>query len=145
MLERMIEQMHWANALSLEWLAGDRKEKAQHMRLLGHVLNAESVWLQRIHGALKDKTAFTDRTLDEMAAMNDANRRDFLALAASDVSRVIDYNLFNGDAARSSVLDIFLHVWSHGFHHRGQMSALASRAGEQFPNVAHIQFSRVVK
>jgi uncharacterized damage-inducible protein DinB len=77
--------------------------------------------------------------------MNAANHRDLLALAADGVTRVFEYALFSGEPGRSTVLDMILHVYSHGFHHRGQMSALASKAGEQFPNVAHIQYSRTLK
>lgn len=104
MLERLIHQMKWANDLTLEWLAGDRKEKDAHLHLAAHILNAESVWIQRVRGVLRDKTAFTPRSLDEMVAMNAANHRDLVEIAGGDVSRPFDYALFSGEPGRSTVL-----------------------------------------
>ncbi len=54
----------------------------------------------------------------------------------------VDYQMMDGSAVRSKIDDIILHAFSHGFHHFGQMAALASQAGLKFPERSFIAFSR---
>jgi uncharacterized damage-inducible protein DinB len=67
----------------------------------------------------------------------------FAAVLESDLSRLIEYRLMDGSPGRSTVGDILLHMATHGFRHRGQLSSLASQVGRPMPNVSYIHFTRI--
>jgi uncharacterized damage-inducible protein DinB len=58
-----------------------------------------------------------------------------------DLREPVEFSFFDGSPGRSSIETMILHVFSHGFHHVGQMAALAAKAGKKFPNVSYIGFS----
>ena len=61
------------------------------------------------------------------AGQVEAAIREFKALMASDLKKEIEYRLFDGSPGKANIEDMILHVFSHGFHHRGQMAAMASK------------------
>jgi uncharacterized damage-inducible protein DinB len=142
MLLKLIEHMYWANGRIHEWLLPGRASAEEHAKLASHILNAEKVWICRAKGIPSEPHAFTLRSLDEMAALSAANRAGFSDLLKMDVSAPIPYRMFSGSPGNTSIEDMILHVFSHGFHHVGQMSALASRNGEKFPDASYIGFTR---
>ncbi|MEO6094446.1 MAG: DinB family protein [Fibrobacteria bacterium] len=142
MLEKSLAHMHWANARIHEWLKPGRASAEEHAKLASHILNAEKVWISRAKSIPSDPHAFTLRSLDEMSALNDANHAGFLDLLKKDIARPIPYRMFSGSPGSTSIEDMILHVFTHGFHHAGQMAALASRNGEKFPDVSYIGFTR---
>jgi uncharacterized damage-inducible protein DinB len=143
-LESLIEQMHWANARMIEALQSRAGSELppNMLRLAGHILTAESLWINRMLGRDYVRNAFLEIAIPEMAAKNDANRNDFLGLVQGDTSRRMDYQLINGTPMNSSIDDILLHVSTHGFHHRGQMAALARQHDWTFPDTSFISYSR---
>jgi uncharacterized damage-inducible protein DinB len=142
MLEKLIPQMYWANALAIDWFKANSGSDPFFHKVTSHVLNAESIWVARIRGESHDTDTLRLVPAADMAARNGKNRDLFLAALAGDSARMIDYRLLNGDPGRTSVEDILLHVWSHGFHHRGQMAAKASTLGLKYPNVAYVSYTR---
>lgn len=142
MLEKLIEHMHWADARLLAWMQDGAHATPETLRLLSHVLNVERVWITRAGGAQGDRDTFKVRPLAELAALEASNHADFAALAKADAQRVVEYRLFNGTPGKSSVEDMILHAFSHGFHHVGQIAALAAGSGEGLPDLSYLGFTR---
>jgi uncharacterized damage-inducible protein DinB len=142
MFEQSIAHMHWANARIHEWLRPGRASAEEHAKLASHIVNVEKVWIARAKSVPSDPHAFILRGLDEMSAMNDANHAGFLDLLKMDVAKPVSYRMFSGSPGSTSIGDMILHAFTHGFHHAGQMAALASRNGEKFPDVSYIGFTR---
>jgi uncharacterized damage-inducible protein DinB len=143
MASPLILQMHWANARLIEWLKGDMRDREYFLGLFSHVLRAERVWLERVHGRPGDPATFVPLFQNSLANQNDANRDGWLAaLATGPADREIDYHLFNGTPCRTKISDILLHVATHGFHHRGQISSRASTLGLKAPDLSYISYTR---
>lgn len=102
----------------------------------------EKVWICRAKQIESERDTFKVHSIPDMVVANASNHRDFGALLQSDLKREVDYKMFDGTPGRSSVEDMILHAFSHGFHHAGQMAAMASRSGKKFPNVSYIGFTR---
>jgi uncharacterized damage-inducible protein DinB len=149
-LEAMVRQMHWANAQLIEWLnpdgpQGNFRDREYFIGLTSHILRAERAWLDRAYGRDWDRNMFVHLFHNSMSPINDACRDGWLALLATGLeSREIDYVMMDGTPRRTAPHDMILHVFSHGFHHRGQMAARASTLGLKLPNLAYIQFTRTV-
>ena len=78
-----------------------------------------------------------------LANLNDECRDGWLALLRTGLAdREIDYLRLDGSAHRSPPRDMILHVFSHGFHHRGQMASRASALGRKLPDLSYIAFTR---
>src|SRR5262245_16331483 len=101
MLKRLIDQMHWANAATLEWLKEEHKDKEAYLRLASHILNAEAIWVRRVKAEPHEKDTFKVHDPATLAAMNDANHWDWLAQLEGDPGRVIDYRMLDGTAVSS--------------------------------------------
>lgn len=144
MLTSLMDQMHWANARMIEVLQAHMgsEHENQLLRLASHILTAETLWISRALGRDYVRNAFLDVPLNDMSAKNDANHAEFLALLKTDAQGRVDYSMMNGTPMNSSLEEIFLHVVTHGFHHRGQMASLASQDGWTFPDASFISFSR---
>jgi uncharacterized damage-inducible protein DinB len=147
-LEAMVRQMHWANAQLIDWLApdgpqGNLRDREYFVGLTSHILRAERAWLDRAYGRKWDRNMFDHLFHNAMPAINDACRDGWLSLLATGLeSREIDYVMMDGTACRSAPRDMLLHIFGHGFHHRGQMAARASALGHKLPNLAYIHFTR---
>lgn len=142
MLAKLIDHMHWCNTTSIAWMKDNPGAPEECLRLLSHILNAEKVWIARARREAGDADTFKVHAPEALSALNEANHADFRKLLDLDLQELLDYKLFNGSPGRSSREDMIIHVFSHGFHHVGQMAALASKAGKTFPNVSFIGFTR---
>lgn len=142
MIGRTIAHMHWANAAAIAWMKENPDAPEECRRLLSHVLNAEKLWIARARREAYDRDVFRIHPPEAMSVLNDANHAGFLSLLEMDLKEPVDYHLLEGTPGRSNREDIILHAFSHGFHHFGQMAALASRAGRKFPNVSYLGSTR---
>ncbi|HKP97810.1 MAG TPA: DinB family protein [Fibrobacteria bacterium] len=142
MIKKHIEHMHWANAAAINWVRSEGGNSGEYVRLISHILNAEKVWISRAQNLEGDRDTFKVHSIPDMVAINDSNNRHLGMLLQTDMAKEVDYKLFDGTPGRSSIEDMILHVFSHGFHHMGQMAAIAARSGRKFPNVSYIGFTR---
>lgn len=140
MLSQIVQQMFWANSVLLDWFDIRRNSSEDLLRLASHILNAETVWIRRAQESDYDKDTFKVHEIAKLREINEENHREFMTLLESDVKRAVDYRLIEGTPGRSSIETIIVHAFSHGFHHRGQMAAMASRNGGKIPNVSYVQF-----
>jgi len=142
MLIPLIDQMHWANGLMIEGLHSQTEAAPEVLRLAAHILTTEALWLSRLRGEDYVRNAFLEVPLQDMSAKNDAHQAAYRDIAAGDIHRRVDYQMINGTPMNSKVQDMVLHAITHGFHHRGQISAMATQAGWKFPDTSFIGYSR---
>jgi uncharacterized damage-inducible protein DinB len=141
LLANLIDHMHWCNASAIAWLRENPGVPEECRRLLSHILNAERVWIARARRETGDRDTFKVHSLEALPALNDANRADFRKLLDLDLREPVEFRFFEGSPGSSTVETMILHVFSHGFHHVGQMAAIATKAGKRFPNVSYIGFA----
>lgn len=148
MLEALVRQTHWANARLIDWLRGEGRqgelrEKDYFLAMASHILRADKAWLDRAYGRDWDRRMFDPLFLNSLANLNDECRDGWLALLRTGLAdREIGYLRLDGSAHRSPPSDMIIHVFSHGFHHRGQMATRASALGQKLPDLSYIGFTR---
>ena len=146
MLESLILQTHWANAKLIDWLArDDLRQREYFVATLSHVLRADKAWLDRAYGRDFDRRMFDPLFRNTLANLNDECRDGWLALLRTGLAdREIGYLRLDNSAHRSAPRDMIIHVFSHGFHHRGQMASRASALGQKLPDASYINFTRAI-
>lgn len=145
-LQRLVNHLAWADSRVLEGLRADPGSDAAAIEYFAHVLAAEHVWLTRITGATRELEVWPKLSLDECAAIGERNRRELEALIGGlrpdDLAREVSYINSAGDAFKSRVDDILLHVMLHGAYHRGQVSLMVRRSGGTPMPTDYIAFVR---
>ena len=150
-LDRLFHHLEWANARLLDSLDPAAPLPvalpAEVLRLLGHVLGAERVWLDRIEGVGEVRAnPWPELTLAqarELAAVSAVRFRTLVRSASPErLAAPIAYQNSRGEAFRTGLRDILLHVAMHGAHHRGQIAALLRRAGLEPVDTGFIIFAR---
>lgn len=143
MLEKMIAHLSWSNGVMLDWLAVPGNADEDLMRLASHILYVQRLWIRRVQGAEHERDTFKLRWMAELRELAAENAREMRGLIASDVKRMVDYRMMNGTPMRTRVEDILLHACTHGFHHFGQMAAMAAKAGKKLPDVSYLALTRL--
>src|SRR5689334_7739729 len=118
-LIRLYRYDDWANREEVERLRSVDSPGA--LRLLGHIIGAQWLWITRIRGEDAKMTVWPELTLDQCAAELDSLRDAWAGILRSDLARKITYRNSKGESWSSPVDDVLTHVVMHGSHHRGQM------------------------
>lgn len=135
--------MHWANAQIIAWLGDQSGDTAGVIGHLSHILRAERIWLDRAHRrSPTERNTFVPYFQNQLHVLNDANRDDWLVQIRSGLDRRLEYRMFDGSPAASTVQDMILHVVTHGFHHRGQIASQIAALRLAQPPTAYITFTR---
>lgn len=69
--------------------------------------------------ALYERRKILDRTLSELAK----------SVTASELAQVLSYTNSKGIPASKNLFSLFMHVFNHQTHHRGQVTTLLSQSG----------------
>lgn len=148
-LQRLYAHAAWADAGLLAVIAQHHASDARILQLMGHVVAAERIWISRI--LARDLGAFapwTALTLTEMQRLDEDNRREYhelvRSLAPERLDDVVAYRTSKGDAMRSRLGDILLHIALHGAYHRGQIAAAIRATGDAPPAADYIMFCRTM-
>lgn len=144
-LRRLVDHLAWANERALASLRETADEDG--LRLLAHLLATEKVWLARIRaGDSSGMEIWPELTLEgceELMEENVAGYRDLLGeLPEEDLSGKVAYENSRGVGFRTPVVEILLHVFVHGAHHRGQIARRVRAAGREPMNTDVITFVR---
>lgn len=128
-LERLFAYDEWANRAVLAVLQTSASERSR--KLLGHILSAERVWLERIQQKPQTLPVWPDLSLEqcekEIADLA-AAWKDHLGMGA-DLARQVTYKNSKGESWSSREEDILLHVIMHSAYHRGQIASDLRAAG----------------
>jgi uncharacterized damage-inducible protein DinB len=132
-IRRLHDHMAWADARTQNALRAMHAVPLDALRLYGHVLAAEEVWLSRIEGREQALTAWPALGLDDCAALAAKNHAAFALLAetisAPELQRTVSYRNSKGEAFVNTVEDILMHVALHGAYHRGQVARIVRGEG----------------
>lgn len=135
-VHRLIAHLAWADDRVLAALRSATAPDPSCLEVFAHVLAAEHVWLARMKGETPHHPVWPALTLEQCAGLVQANQRELTAfvesLAASDLTRGVQYTNSAGQAFTSTIEDMLLHVCLHGSYHRGQI-AWALRKGGGVP------------
>jgi len=119
---------------------------AAALRVLGHVVGAERLWLARLEGTAAPLAVWPALSVaqceTECAVLAEAWRA---FLAAADPGRLGDriaYVNSRGEQWRSPVADVLLHVIVHSGYHRGQIASHLRAAGAEPPYTDFIHATR---
>lgn len=147
LLLQLFEHMRWADGRLLDALRAS-PPPAEALELYAHVVGAEHVWLRRIEGRAADVAVWPVLTIEELAALAEANATAFVDLARGcteeDLQRPVRYRNSAGLEFTTRADDILLHVGMHGQYHRGQVNQLLRKAGLAPAPVDYIAFVRGV-
>ena len=145
-LRKLIDHLEWADAALLEALRTAPGSDPRGLVLYNHVLGAEAVWLARLAGRRSAVAVWPTLSLDDATSLARENARELRALASSltsaDLAREIDYRNSAGQAFRSTIEDILLHVALHGAYHRGQIALVIRAGGGEPASTDYIGFIR---
>ncbi len=132
-IRRLYDHLVWADARTLNALRAMHAAPLDALRLYGHLLAAEHVWLSRIEEREQEVPVWPALDLDECAALGAKNHAGFALIAetvsASELQRKVRYRNSKGDAFENTVEDILMHVALHGSYHRGQVARIVRGEG----------------
>lgn len=145
--ERMWEFEGWANRRALESIA-QLSEPAECLRLFGHILAAQRIWLTRLEGGDSSGVElFPAPALEECEAeLAEIDRKGQAYLAGVDedaLEREIVYANQTGKSFRNPPRDILTHLGMHSHYHRGQIAVLVRQAGATPAVTDFIAFCRL--
>ena len=143
-IARLFAHLDWADRRALEMLRATPHPDA--VRRLAHVLAVEELWLARLERRAPSQPVWPDLSLDACAALAEESRARWAAylaaLAPESLAREVDYVNSAGEAFRSRVDDILVHVAMHGQYHRGQVALRVREAGGEAAGTDYIAFVR---
>ena len=104
--------------------------------LLGHIIAARRMWLFRF-GVLSNKVELfpEDTNLAELPAQiaeMEMLWSEYLSqLNDADITRVFEYQSYEGARFRNTIEDILAQLFGHSWYHRGQIAALVRAMGAE--------------
>lgn len=147
-LDRLLAHMAWADTRALISLRRAESVPAKALEIYAHVLGSEHVWLSRLQQQPASIAVWPALSVEECARVAGQNAHALQQLLAGldtdDLARQVAYVNSAGQAFRSKVEDILLHIALHGTYHRGQVALLLRQHGAQPEPTDYIAFVRGV-
>lgn len=150
MLTKKLEQLwlynNWANDILFKTFEsyGDGMP-ASCLRLLSHISNAQSTWLNRINGE-KQVVGLWDvhdlAACKKLLAETSQGLKAAMERHADDLDIKIEYANSQGRVFQNSLFDILFQVFNHGTYHRAQIAMEMRMNGLQPVNTDYINFLR---
>jgi len=123
----------WANHVVLASLQALATPPARSIQLLGHIVSAERLWLERLLVQKQTLPVWPLFTLEQCKLEVDQLPglwKTYLAsLGEAGLTRSLTYRNTKGESFSSQKQDILLHVVMHSVYHRGQIAADMRAAG----------------
>lgn len=94
------------------------------LKLVQHLVNAESIWISRIKGEKPNVGVWEERALADCIILHQSSKKLLEAILEDeqDLDRVISYVTTNGDPFLNNIHDILIHILNHGTYHRAQIA-----------------------
>jgi len=133
-LRRQFTYDAWANREVLAALNASRSSESRGFRLLGHILSAERLWLDRIKSQPQSLPVWPELTIERCGQEMEKTAKlwnEYLAqLSTVQLSEKIRYRNSKGEDLTSSGQDILTHVLLHSAYHRGQIASQMRTEGK---------------
>lgn len=139
-----LEYNHYANKLFIKSFLEDGFQEERGIKLFSHIINAHHIWLARIREETPMFDVWEIHVMNSFSKVNEENYRQSLSLLQEekDLSRVIHYTTFKGDAYRNSAQEILMHIVNHSTYHRGQIASLIRESGLEPPVSDYIYYKK---
>jgi uncharacterized damage-inducible protein DinB len=115
--------------------------------LLRHILGAEEVWMQRLHGhsprafpAVTSCVAVSDFQA-AWGAVRTAQHTFISGLGSEQLEAPIGYINFRGESWAYPLDAVLLHLVNHGTYHRGQLAHVIRQLGQTPPATDYLVFA----
>ena len=132
-IHRLFQHAAWADALVAQAIESQGNVADDTIDLFAHVLGAEEVWLSRLEqrqSTLAVWPKLARGQLAQTAAAIAQSYRTYLArLTPEDLLGEVPYKNSIGQAFRTPIGEILMHVAKHGSYHRGQVALRMRRDG----------------
>jgi uncharacterized damage-inducible protein DinB len=136
----------WADQRLLGALQGAGRPVPDALREMAHLRGAQETWLSRIEGRKATLPVWPDLALDALATegarLDAALASHCEALRPESLDRIVAYTNSAGDAFRTPLAEILLHLFLHGQYHRGKVNAAFRAAGAAPAGVDYITWQR---
>ncbi|HSB54655.1 MAG TPA: GNAT family N-acetyltransferase [Gemmatimonadales bacterium] len=144
---RMLGHQAWADHRALAAIEAGGSGLDAALKLLGHILGAEHVWLARLTARPTEVAVWPQLSPAQCRSLVEANElgyRDFLFSLGepSALRRVVEYRNSAGEELATEVGDILTHLFLHGAYHRGQVAQQLRLAGHAPVPTDYIAFVR---
>ncbi|MEZ5352209.1 MAG: DinB family protein [Bryobacteraceae bacterium] len=138
-----------ASALSPEQLTRDfgTADKSV-LGTLVHVFAADRIWIARVRGHVPGRFMDVEQDMYLSVLQNDwpplhqSWKALVAGLDAAGLDRVTEYSDLKGNAHRTPLWQILLHVVNHATHHRGQVAGFLRTMGKTPPPLDLIAYYR---
>jgi uncharacterized damage-inducible protein DinB len=133
-MRQFFEYDYWANQESLRSMMTTEAPPERALKVVGHIIGAQRVWLGRLETPGGDAPApWPPMSLEEAkAAVNEMHERwnAFLGnLSPGRLDEDIVHRNSKGAEFRAPVRDVLMQLVMHGAYHRGQIAAAVRDAG----------------
>jgi uncharacterized damage-inducible protein DinB len=139
-LSKWVEHALWANLKWAEYVHAQPDPDPRALELLAHIMVGERVWFERIEGEQKSTAVFRVLPKEILIEGFRQNAQTYRELIAGDCERMVQFQRTTGEAYHARVLDVILHMLTHGYHHRGQLAEIYARHTVTYPSTDHIDF-----
>lgn len=106
------------------------------VNLLAHLVAARQMWLFRLGVAARPVELFPPHTdLSDLALLVESMQASWIKYLAglddSDISRVLEYQSYEGQRFRNTIDDILTQLFGHSLYHRGQIAMILRSIGAE--------------
>ena len=131
---QLFDYNRWANRQALASLASVEEARAERpLKLFGHVLGAERVWLARFDAPSPGIQPWPSITPSDAAAAIERLHAQWIALldrlGPEGLEGELAYRNTQGTEFKTPVRDILTHLVMHSAYHRGQVAAAVRESG----------------
>ena len=156
-IRRLFDYADWASERMFTAIAGLSDEQQNRnivssfssiRATLAHIVGAEWLWLQRWNGISPGAppewaaTATVAELAQQMRKVSSERRAFLSALDERKLDEEFAYKNLKGDAFKSRLRDVLLHIANHASYHRGQLTTMMRQAGGTPPSTDFIVFTR---
>jgi uncharacterized damage-inducible protein DinB len=144
-LQRLHAYNNWATKSLLRHLAEQSAIPENTLKVMQHIINAESIWTSRISGEKPTVGVWEAHTLQECKEIHQRSSEKLSQLLNTDqdLNTQISYVTSNGDPYTDNMHDILIHVFNHATYHRAQIAKDLRNNGLEPINTDYIQFMRL--
>ena len=123
-LKRLLGYHSWAMDRLFNHMAALPAVPQACLKLIQHVVNAESIWVSRIEGKKTVVGVWEERPFEDCLKLHQRSMELLKEIIEGDhnFESVIDYVTTNGDLFSNSIHDILIHVLNHATYHRAQIA-----------------------
>src|SRR3954470_13548428 len=125
--KRLPDYMRWANGRMLSMMKTAPALEARAWEIATHVLEAETLWIERLHGRISSATSWPKaRSAEELAEYIERNAAAYAEAVArlGEANPSVSYTNSKGETFTNTAQDMLAHVFSHGCYHRGQIAQM---------------------